>query len=210
MSRYITPLPGMLAGLIEGVFQRALQLDAQAGDRLAALDGKSVKLALDAVGIDLFFTGTGQTLTVRAESDDGPDTIVRGTPSALLALAVPDWRASGSGVRIEGDAGTAQALEQLFRRLDPDWERLLTDQFGEIIGHQMWRLAQDALQIGREGARLAGDQVGHYLREESGLLVTPDEVQQFTSEVDELREAVDRLESRLRRQQRQAARSEDS
>jgi len=202
MSRYLTPLPSLLAGTIEGAFGRALALDDQATERLGALEGKCVQLALEGVGIDLFFLGTGSGLSVTAESDEDPDTVIRGTPSALLALAVPDWGASGSGVRIEGDAGTAQSLEKLLRRLDPDWERLMTDRFGEVIGHQLWRMAQDALKIGRSSADLAGDQIGHFLREESGLLVTEAEVGQFTIEVDELREAVDRLESRLRREGR--------
>jgi ubiquinone biosynthesis protein UbiJ len=202
MSRYLTPLPGLLAGLIEGAIRRAIRLDDQAAGRLNALDGKSVQLVLEGVGIDLFFAGAGAGLNVSAESDATPDTIIRGTPNALLGLAVPDWRASGSGVRIEGDAGTAQALEKLFRQLDPDWERLLTDQFGEVVGHQLWRVIQDALKIGKRSASLAGDQIGHYLREESGLLVTAPEVERFTAEVDDLREAVDRLESRLRREGR--------
>jgi len=200
MSRYLTPLPGLLAGTIEGAFARALALDEQAEGRLDALDGKCVQLALEGVGIDLFFIGTGPGLTVSAESEQTPDTVIRGTPSALLALAVPDWGASSSGVRIEGDAGTAQSLEKLFRRLDPDWERLMTDRFGDVVGHQLWRTANDALRISKRSADLASDQLGHFLREESGLLVTEAEVGQFTVEVDELREAVDRLESRLRRE----------
>ena len=205
MSRYLTPLPGLLASLIEGALERAIHLDDQIEDRLAALNGKSVQLALDGVGIDLYFSGTDDSLTIRAESEEAADTIIRGTPTALLALAVPDWRASGSGVRIEGDAGTAQALEKLFRQLDPDWERLITDQFGEVVGHQLWRMAQDALNISKRSSNLAREQIGHYLREESGLLASPAEVQQFTAEVDELREAVDRLEARLRRSGRAAS-----
>lgn len=202
MSRYLTPLPGLLAGAIEGAFARALALDDQAAGRLGALEGKCVQLALEGVGIDLFFIGTGSGLSVSAETDEAPDTVIRGTPSALLALAVPEWAASGSGVRIEGDAGTAQSLEKLLRRLDPDWEQLMTDRFGEVVGHQLWRMARDALKIGRSSADLASAQIGHFLREESGLLVTEAEVGQFTIEVDELREAVDRLESRLRREGR--------
>jgi ubiquinone biosynthesis protein UbiJ len=202
MSRYLTPLPGLLAGTIEGALARALALDDQAAERLGTLEGRCVQLALEGIGIDLFFTGTGAGLSVTAESEARPDTVIRGTPSALLALAVPDWGASGSGVRIEGDAGTAQSLEKLFRRLDPDWERLMTQRFGDVVGHQLWRMVQDALNIGRRSVDLAGDQLGHFLREESGLLVTAEEVGQFTIEVDELREAVDRLESRLRREGR--------
>src|SRR6056297_3667007 len=103
MSRYLTPLPGLLASVIEAAISRALKLDDKIASRLSALEGASVQMALEGIGIDLFFAGNGQGLKVTAESDNTPDTVIRGTPSALLALAVPDWRASGSGVRIEGD-----------------------------------------------------------------------------------------------------------
>lgn len=199
MSRYLTPLPGLLAFGIERAINQAIELDAAAGPRLKALDGRSVKLVLTGLGIDLYFFGEGSKLSVSAEREVPPDTTITGTPGALLAMSVPEWRAPGSGVTIEGDAGTAQALEKLFRQLDPDWETLLTRHLGEVVGHQLWRLINDAAGLGRHGARTAGDQVARYLREESGLLVTAEEVDAFTREVDELREAVDRLQSRLKR-----------
>ncbi len=206
MSRYLTPLPGLLARMIDQAFNQTIALDPAAVDKLKSLSGRTVQLKLEGLGIDLFFSGTGERLTVRAEwpreSDRKPDTTIAGSPMALLAMAVPDWRSPGSGVRIEGDAGTAQALEKLLRQLDPDWESLLVRQFGEVIGHQLWRAFNDAARFGRSSVETAGDQIAHYLREESGLLVTRAEVEQFVHEVDELREATDRLGARLRREGR--------
>lgn len=199
MPRYLTPFPGLLAMAMQSAFNQAIALDREAIKRLKPLDGKAVKLVLDRVGIDLYFVGQGERLAVLAESEQEPDTIIKGSPNALLAMAVPDWRAPGSGVRIEGDAGTAQALEKLFKHLDPDWEALLSQHLGEVIGHQVWRLLRDAGGMARHGASTAGDQVARYLREESGLLVTREEAELFNREVDELREAADRLEARLRR-----------
>ncbi|HMA98460.1 MAG TPA: SCP2 sterol-binding domain-containing protein [Wenzhouxiangella sp.] len=203
MSRYITPLPGFLATAIERALDQAIRADAGAVQRLGALEKRCIQLTLSGTGIDLYFLGqhdghnTG--LQIVAESDLPPDTVIRGSPAALLAMAVPDWLDADSGVKIEGDAGAAQALEKLMRRLDPDWEQLLTRQLGDVVGHQVWRALRDTLSGSRRLAGVAGDQIGHYLREESGLLVTRTEAQAFTRDVDELREAVDRLEVNLRR-----------
>jgi ubiquinone biosynthesis accessory factor UbiJ len=202
MSRYLTPLPGLLAMALDQAFNQAIELDREASGKLEPLVGRTIKLALIGVGIDIYFSGTPQRLIISADSEATPDTTITGSPSALLAMTVPEWRAPGSGVRIEGDAGTAQALEKLFRHLDPDWETLFSQHLGPVLGHQLWRLLQDAAKVGRHSARTAQDQLGRYLREESGLLVTRPEVEQFTREVDEVREAVDRLQSRLRRQGR--------
>jgi ubiquinone biosynthesis accessory factor UbiJ len=199
MPRYLTPLPALLARAIEGALGQAIEMDPAAATRLKALDGRVVKLVLERLGIDLFFIGQGERLVVVAESQRQADTVIQGSPSALLAMAVPDWRAPGSGVRIEGDAGSAQALEKLLKQLDPDFEALLSRHLGDVLGHQVWRLLRDAGGMARHGARTAGDQLARYLREESGLLVTREEMTAFSRDVDELREAADRLEARLRR-----------
>lgn len=202
MGRYLTPLPGLLASTVEQALNQAIALDDQARPRLAAMANRRVKLVLTGIGIDLHFSGSVDRLKVEADSEESADTTITGSPGALLALAVPDWRATGSGVRIEGDAAAAQALEKLLRRLDPDWEAWLVERTGPIIGHNLWRLLNDAAGASQHVARTAADQVAHYLREESGLLVTREEIDSFVGEVDELREAVDRLESRLRREGR--------
>ncbi len=199
MSRYLTPLPGLLAKAVDQAVNQAIAADPQAANRLRTLDGRCVKLALAGLGIDLYFTGSEDRLAVVAESDQPPDTVISGSPAALLAMAAPEWFGKQSGVRIDGDAGAAQALEQMLRKIDPDWEGVLTEQLGDVLGHQVWRFLRDSLTGGRRLAGVAGEQFGHYLREESGLLTTRAEFESFTRDVDELREAADRLEVQIRR-----------
>lgn len=199
MSRYLTPLPHLLAGAIEGAINRAIGLDDAAGKRLAPLVDKCVLVDLKGLEIELFFNGGLDRIAVSAESATTPDTTISGTPLALLAMTVPDWRAAGSGVRIEGDAGAAQAFEKLLRHLDPDWEAAFVERLGPLVGHQLWRLIADGRDAARHFSQTAADQTGHFLRDESGLLATAGEVDTFIREVDELREAVDRLERRIQR-----------
>ncbi|HSH27268.1 MAG TPA: SCP2 sterol-binding domain-containing protein, partial [Wenzhouxiangella sp.] len=163
---------------------------------------KQICLQLKGLGIDLYFHGREDGLGVSAECETAPDTTISGTPLALLAMAVPDWRAPGSGVRIEGDAGAGQAFEKLLKQLDPDWEAVFVERFGPVVGHQLWRMLADARAGARRASRTAADQTARFLREESGLLVTRQEVNDFVHEVDELREAADRLEAQLRRRGR--------
>ncbi len=199
MGRYLTPLPGLLATAVDRAINQVLDADPVGKQRLNTLDQRCIQLALTGLGIDLFFCGEPERLTVVAETDLPPDTVITGSPSALLAMSAPDWFGKHSGVRIDGDAGSAQALEQLLRKLDPDWEGLLTEQLGDVVGHQVWRVLRDSAGAGRRLAGVAGEQVTHYLREESGLLTTRAEAEAFARDVDELREAVDRLEVKMRR-----------
>lgn len=201
MSRYLTPLPGLLAMTCEEVANRAAALDPAAAEHLAPLDGRWLKFELDGLNIDLWIGAEGDRLRVLSEPDDPacePDTRVRGTPGALLAMAVPELRGPG-GVHIEGDAGLAQRFQQAMNRIDPDLERGLSDVLGPLLGPQAYRLAREAVAFGGHAARTGADQFSHWLREESELVPRPDEWRAFSDGVDELREAVDRIEARVRR-----------
>ncbi len=204
MSRYVTPLPGMLAGAIEFVLARAAALDDDAEAKLAPLAGRWLKFDLEGIGIELWLSAEGAAPIVRAEpGPDGPeaDAEITGSPSALLAMALPDFE-GGAPIKIEGDARLAQKFQQAVKALDPDLEQALTEYFGDLLGPQVFRLLGDLVRSGREVARTGGGQVTHWLREESGLTPAPAEWRRFRDEVDRVREAVDRLESRLRRKRR--------
>lgn len=203
MGRYMTPLPGMLAGAIEFVLGQTSSLDAEAASKLEPLEGRWLKFALEGLQIDLWLSAEGERIRVLAEPEDEalkPDTEISGSPGALLAMALPAFGTS-SGVRIEGDARLAQQFQQAVKALDPDLEKGLVEYFGELLGPQMYRIATEALTFAGQTASTGGDQVSRWLREESRFVPDPDEWREFRDGVDALREAVDRLESRVRRRQ---------
>ncbi|MEX0915706.1 MAG: SCP2 sterol-binding domain-containing protein [Wenzhouxiangellaceae bacterium] len=201
MSGYVTPFPGMMAAAIEFVLARAASLDADPATKLEPLSGRWLKFVLEGLNIDLWLTADGERMRVRAEPEDAelkPDTEIAGAPGALLAMALPGFGTS-DGVRIEGDARLAQQFQQAVKALDPDIEKGLTDYFGDLLGPQMYRVVAEALDFARQTTRTGGDQVSRWLREESRFVPAPGEWREFRDDVDSLREAVDRLESRVRR-----------
>ncbi|MDX1625627.1 MAG: SCP2 sterol-binding domain-containing protein [Wenzhouxiangellaceae bacterium] len=201
MSRYVTPLPGMLASTIEGVVARAVNLDTSAADALKPLEGRWLKFEVEGLGIDLWIGAEGARLRVLAEPEDEgieADTVVRGNPGALLSMAVPAFSGPAS-VHIEGDATLAQKFQRAMARIDPDVEKGLTDVLGPLLGPQLYRVLVEATGFGREAVRAGEDQVARWLRDESELVPRPGEWAEFSDGVDRLRDAVDRLERRARR-----------
>lgn len=196
MSRYLTPLPGLFADAVEFVLNRALALDPEAGPALAPLDGRWIRFDLQGPGIELWIGAVGDRFRVRAESDGRADAVISGTPAALLALLVPD--ADASGLRIEGDARVVQQFQAALRRLDPDIEQGLTELFGPLLGPQLYRGFVELTGFGRQALATGVDQAARWLRDESALLPSPAEWREFSAGVDRLREAVDRLERKVR------------
>ena len=202
MPDYRTPLPSILAAMLETAVNRVLALDEDSPARLQRLDGRMLQLNLEGIGIALFFSFSTTVVHVSIDSNEEPDTVISGSPFALFSMAVPDgdgsWQGPDSRVNISGDATLARDLERLFSRLDPDWESTLSRVFGDVWGHQVAAGIRSGSKQAKEAAGNAAEMVSEFLKRESGLLVQSAEIRKFADAVDETRDAVERLEARIR------------
>ncbi len=202
MPDYRTPLPSILAAMLDTAINRVLALDEDAPSRLQRLDGRMLRLDLANVGIKLYFAFSTTRVDVSIESAEEPDTVISGSPLALFSMAVPDgdgsWGRASSRVNISGDATLARDLERLFSRLDPDWESTLSQLFGDVWGYQVAAGIRSGSEQAREATVKAAEMVSEFLQRDSGLLVPSADIKAFADAVDETRDAVERLEARLR------------
>ncbi len=138
---------------------------------------------------------------LKLTSGDAPaDASVGGTPLALASLLGDRnlGRVRAAGVTIGGDAEVAQAFEKLFSLARPDLEEELARLAGDMPAYYLAGAARAVLGFGRQARDSLFRNVGEYLTEESRDLVPPAEHEVFLSEVDRIREDVDRAESRLK------------
>ncbi len=201
--RLPAPLRKPLIAVMQQVFGQVQALDSRFAGTLTDLEGKTVAIHLPRLQLWLFFHGNNGRLQVDLDPPPGveqADAVLQGDSAALLGMALPDWPADEAGpVRIEGDARAARALEAALKQLQPDWEQALTDRLGDVLGHQLWRLLRAAGRQARgSGEKLLRDG-SDWLIHDGGLLPHRLELEDFYREVDQLREAADRLEARLKR-----------
>ena len=202
MADYLTPLPALLAASLDAGLNQLLAMDENSAARLARLDQRLVRLELEGLGIELNFQFTAHRVNVLLDTEQEPDTVINGTPAALFSMAVPDeegqWGTPGSRVKISGDATLARDIERLFSRLDLDWESKLSNVFGDVLGHQMATGARGAARQFRDTVSTIEDMTGEFLHRPGSPLAREKEVADFSNSVDQLRDATDRLEARLR------------
>ena len=78
-----------------------------------------------------------------------------------------------------------------------DWEEHLSRFIGDMAAHQLSNTARELYKWMQRSTGSFNMNVGEYLQEESQLVVGKAELDRFSQNVDELRSAVDRIESRL-------------
>ena len=202
MPDYKTPLPGILAAMLESAINRLLDLDRDTPTRLERLEGRMLRLDIEGVGITLFFAFNGMQVEVGTGSGHEPDTVISGSPVALFAMAVPDeignWGTPESRVSISGDANLARDLERLFSRLDPDWEGRLSRIFGDVWGHQVAAGLRAGAEQAKDSAENAREMISEYVQQNQGPVIRREEIEEFSAAVEDTRESVERLEARIR------------
>lgn len=177
---------------------RLIQLDPESRERLRALAGRVVAVE---------FTGLDQPLRVAfsheaivpAGSEAAPDVTVRGTPLALLSLALRRGQGNTGDVEFKGDVAVVHGVRALVMGLEIDWEEQLSRLTGDVFAHQAGNLARGLGSWLLDSGRTLEQNVGEYLTEEARLLPSEPEMAGFLSDVDRLRQDLDRLEARLER-----------
>lgn len=122
---------------------------------------------------------------------------------ANLLQILSEGEAALRQAAIEGDTGFASAIARVAANLRWDVEEDLSRVFGDIGARRMTSAGRSAAAWPRQAAVSLAGSVAEFLTEEKHLLVTPLRAAQFVRDVDELRDAAERLDKRIERLQRQ-------
>jgi ubiquinone biosynthesis protein UbiJ len=165
------------------------------------LDGRVMALVAQETPIRLYFKAADGRLVLDSRHEGETDARIEGTPLSLLALAGPDAerRLRAGGIRIEGDAETAQKFRDLLALVRPDFEEELARVLGDVAAHRIANLARGLLGWGRSTADSVATSVVEFLQEEGRDLPTRVEVDEFLEGVDRLRDDAERVEARIAR-----------
>jgi ubiquinone biosynthesis protein UbiJ len=196
------PLLAMAGKALELALERVVALDPATHEALIAMEGRELAIAIQAPPLAMRLKVQEGRLRVGPDRDAGEaDLSVKATLGAILGQLLPGGGAAlpVGQVRISGDAELARRLQQIVQRYEPDIEEAFAKVFGDVLGVQLARGFKRGLDWTRDSARTLLQDTAEYLGEESRDLVPRAEMSRFLDEVDELRDAVERLERRIAR-----------
>jgi ubiquinone biosynthesis protein UbiJ len=189
--------------LIEAELNRCIGESTAARELLARLDGTSFAVHVEGLGVTAVLHVDGDRL--RLDSDAAAATAsLRATPLDLVRLL----RADGvSGVKrtradLSGDLEVAERYARMLKLARPDLEDEAAKWVGDVPAHALGEAVRGlSAWVGRAGAALRMN-AAEYLQEESRAMPAPLEAQAFYSDVERLRDDVERAAARLARLER--------
>ena len=173
---------------------RLLRQNSWALRRLQPYAGKIVCVECFPLTLLLGITDAGEVAAAAAHI--APEVTIRLTPGLMLRLAARDASAWNE-IRVEGDPQLAAALNHVARNLQWDMEEDLSRVFGDIAAHRMAETARKLDSWGRQGADNLARAFTEYWTEEQPLIAGRAQIEQFSREVDVLRDDLARLEKRV-------------
>ena len=183
---------------LETAINNSLAYDPATQQSLQVLDGAVLHIACTAPVHSVYVLFVGGHVELWSLFEGVADNTLSGTASAFLTL----WRSrskvtalADSGVTLTGDSALLQQLQKMAAGVDIDWEALLAEHTGDVIAHQIGRVARSASHwlsgARREAERLARE----FLQFESHTVPSRHEVSDFCRAVDDLQLRVDRLQA---------------
>ena len=144
----------------------------------------------------------GPRLQLRSVYDGPAAASVSASASAFMRLVMAENSRTAlfsPDIVLAGDTHLIQALFEILRNLDIDWEYYMESVTGGVLTNQFSKAVDSAREWSGEFTDSMRSNLQEYLYEESGLLPQQSELEEFYTGVDELRLRLDRLEARLQR-----------
>jgi ubiquinone biosynthesis protein UbiJ len=186
--------------IIESIINRYLALDPEMLDKLAAFDGKVIKLEMTGIDKTLYMLPNDHGIQVLTEYDGAADTVLRGTPLSLFKMGLVSNAANlllKGEIEISGDTRLGHQFKNVFSQMDIDWTEPLADLVGDSLAYQLQQTGSKLGRWGKESVKSVSTSFSEYLQEESRDVVTDTEIDLFNKAVDRLREDVDRLQAKI-------------
>jgi len=184
--------------LIETVINRCLRLDPDTILRLSSLAGKVILIEITDWHLTFYVVPTQNGIQLLNQFDGKPDASIRGELCKLLqaknALSI-----SSKEIEFEGDIDLGQEIRDILRGMDIDWEEHLANIIGDVCAHHLGNIIRGGINWIKQTATTTQNNIREYIQEEINLLPPKEEVIDFFSEVDTIRNDIERADARVKR-----------
>jgi len=194
--------PGLLA-FAERELNRLVGESTAAADLLERLQGSSFAVHVEGLGVTAVLHADGERLRIDADAVAATATL-RATPIDLLRLMSAEGVTDVKRTRatLSGDLEIAERFSQLLKLARPDLEGEVARWIGDVPAHALGEAVRGAGAWFKRAAEALRLNSAEYLQEESRALPGALEAQAFYSDVERLRDDVERAAARLARLER--------
>ncbi|WP_131782024.1 ubiquinone biosynthesis accessory factor UbiJ [Legionella gresilensis] len=186
---------------LQAAINQALFLDESMPTKIKTFEGKVIEIIIAPLNVNFYITFKAEQLCLLERVTNEPDTIIHSNPLGLIRLSfLPASKARSlfnDKMRVSGDIELGLAIKKLFDEVEIDWEGHLAHFTGDVIAYQLGSMIRRGVDFKRQLSASLQNNMTDYLQEELRLFPTPEEVENFFTDIDHLVLDVERLHAQI-------------
>ena len=193
-----------LTEALETSVNHVLKHDPATLEKLSALQGKVIAFELTDLDITLYIFPHTEGIQVKYLYEGKADTTLQGNSIAFANMSLGDATESffSGDVRIKGEIELGQHFKRILDQLDLDWEEWLSTYTGDLVAFKAGSLVRSFSSWGKDALKILELDAHEYIQDEGQLSPHSAELEEFTSNISQLRDDTARLEARISRLQK--------
>ena len=188
---------------IETTLNRLVPYDLAYQEKWQPLEGKTIAMNLSDLGIRLLFRYQNNCFAVFSDDSTEADVSLTGTSFEFFKVALEsqsnEAAAMQSGIHFEGQVALGQKFANAIQSMDIDWEEGLAQHTGDIFAHRASQGLKMVAEFANSFLQTTTSNFTEYVQEEAQLTPTKIEVENFYSDLRDLRKDADRLKAKIQR-----------
>jgi len=190
-------IPPIALPVISRILNQYLRLDAEMQSRLKKYHGKVIRFTISSIDWTFFIEIDHEKLILKPESEKPIDAGLKATITDLAQNAFDEKASISKALELSGDTALLQAITNIFKNVEIDWEELVSKYTGDTLAHCLGNFVRDIKSFHDNLFDTKKLNIKEYLQEEINLLVHPYAVDDFCKDVDEFRDQVERLSVKI-------------
>lgn len=185
---------------LEKAINAYIKLDPDCVKKIAAIKGSSLKIVLSDLQQSFYIVATDCGLQLSSKYNKEASATISATLMQFINFylkGASNAEMFKNKIIVSGNTSVATAFREIFQSIDIDWEEHLSKITGDAIAHHAGNSARNLLSTGKSILNSLKQNVQEYLHFEGELLPTEKQLKQFSSDVNVLRNDVERLEARF-------------
>jgi len=182
----------------EKIINVALNYDPATRIALAKLEPQVLAVRLTTPNLAIYIAPRADGIHILGHHEGDITTELQGSAPALMTLLKSDRiNLKDSGVQVMGSTHFLAEFQKILKMLDIDWEEMLTQILGDVVGHQSAELIRSKFGWAKDRVSNIQRLTSEFLTEELKALPSKAELTFFNQQVDEIQLDVERMEARI-------------
>jgi ubiquinone biosynthesis protein UbiJ len=197
----MNPLQQAICFAIETGLNQLVPYDPGFETKWQTLEGKTVAVNITDWQSQFCVHYQNQVFSVSADSELATDVTLTANSWDFFKVALEshsnEAAAMNSNIHFEGQVSVGQTFANCLQTIDIDWEELLAQPFGDVMARRASNLVRSAGEFFDAFLTTSQRNFTEYMQEEIQLTPTPIEVENFLSDLRQIRTDIDRLSARV-------------